>query len=371
MITEVKLSNFRGFRSFTAQGIRRINLLVGINNSGKTSVLEALLLLYSGGDPMAIWSSMSRRGEQIFEEERPRHRVELDIAHLFYGHELGLHVGFRLEVKEGEGVRWLSYKVAEKTAEEQPRLLFPLEEAGDLRLGRMALCLDGDPKPAPKAFPLSARGGLLPDVIERLPRPEGPMFAGPPIQFIPSGSVSSGFVVRAWRDVALRPEQNDIVKALRILEPRLEDITVIGAERHVYGPSLDRAGVIVKCSGSSVPVPIGSLGEGMWRMLALAMGLARARGGFLLIDEIDTGFHYTVMADMWRMVAETAEKLGVQVFATTHSGDCVASLAAICRRRPHGAEEVSILRIDRQSGEATSFTEAEIIQAAENRIEIR
>ena len=42
MLKSVKIENFRGFKSFELQQLGRINLLVGENNTGKTSILEAI-----------------------------------------------------------------------------------------------------------------------------------------------------------------------------------------------------------------------------------------------------------------------------------------------------------------------------------------
>jgi predicted ATPase len=80
-----------------------------------------------------------------------------------------------------------------------------------------------------------------------------------------------------------------------------------------------------------VPFPLGSLGDGAWRMLTLAIVLTQCVGGMLFIDEIDTGLHYTVMADMWRLIHAASRQFDVQVFASTHSYDCVHSLATICQ----------------------------------------
>ena len=115
-------------------------------------------------------------------------------------------------------------------------------------------------------------------------------------------------------------------------------------------------------------IPIGSLGDGMWRMLGLALAISNADGGVLLVDEIDTGLHHTVMEDMWRMVSERAAALSVQVFATTHSRDCYESLAAIAES---GAGGVTIQRIERSRGEAVSFIDRAIVAAAERNIEVR
>ena len=56
----------------------------------------------------------------------------------------------------------------------------------------------------------------------------------------------------------------------------------------------------------------------MRRLLALAISLIQAKGGYLIVDEIDTGFHYSIMARMWELVVRTAQDSNIQVFAATH-----------------------------------------------------
>jgi hypothetical protein len=71
---------------------------------------------------------------------------------------------------------------------------------------------------------------------------------------------------------------------------------------------------------------------------------------------------------MWRLVSETAKRLDVQVFATTHSRDCYEALATIAVPDQH---TVSLQRIERGRPDAVAFTEAEIREAAERGIEVR
>lgn len=115
-------------------------------------------------------------------------------------------------------------------------------------------------------------------------------------------------------------------------------------------------------------IPIGSMGDGIWRLLGIALALVQARGGVLLVDEIDTGLHYSVLIDMWRLVFETARQLDVQVFATTHSRDCYEALAAVTEP---DRTEISLQRIERGKREAIAFSEVEIRQAAERGLEVR
>ena len=107
-------------------------------------------------------------------------------------------------------------------------------------------------------------------------------------------------VVRLFDDVVLTENEEHVTQAASYhragglnASPRLSPIEVRIFEK-------DRGGVFIKLSKTGNRIPIGSMGDGMWRMLGLALALANAKGGVLLVDEIDTGLHYSVMADMWR-----------------------------------------------------------------------
>jgi len=65
MISAISIRGYRGFADFEMSELERVNLLVGSNNSGKTSALEAIYLLVSRGDPLAIWRLLWRRGERL------------------------------------------------------------------------------------------------------------------------------------------------------------------------------------------------------------------------------------------------------------------------------------------------------------------
>jgi hypothetical protein len=127
----------------------------------------------------------------------------------------------------------------------------------------------------------------------------------------------------------------------------------------------------VKRKGIEQPIPIGSMGDGTWRMLALAIAITQCKGGVLLVDEIDTGLHYTVMADMWRLIFGAAKELDVQVFATTHSFDCIQSLATVCVSDAATSDTVTLQRIEADKPKAIPYSEREIKIAAERNIEVR
>ncbi len=118
-------------------------------------------------------------------------------------------------------------------------------------------------------------------------------------------------------------------------------------------------------------IPIGSMGDGIWHILGLALNIVQSMDGILLVDEIDTGLHHTVMESVWKFICDATKRYNVQVFATTHSRDCYQSLAAICRDSVSDKSEVTIQRIERGRDCAVSYTEQEIIAAAKRDIEVR
>jgi AAA15 family ATPase/GTPase len=113
------------------------------------------------------------------------------------------------------------------------------------------------------------------------------------------------------------------------------------------------------------------MGDGIWRMLGLALNVVHSREGLLLIDDIDTGLHHTVMEDMWKFLHSAANRFNIQVFATTHSRDCYESLAAIAHKSDSDHSEVTIQRIEQGREEAVSYTERQLVAAAKHGYEVR
>ncbi len=104
-------------------------------------------------------------------------------------------------------------------------------------------------------------------------------------------------------------------------------------------------------------------------MLGLALGLVQARGKLLLVDEIDIGLHYSAQTSMWQMIKRAAEQLDVQVFATTHSRDCIEALARLARPDVTDKSDVTIQRIDGER--AVVFDEQDLYRAADRGIAVR
>ena len=367
MLKELKIEGYRGFESFEMTGIAQVNLIVGMNGSGKTTLLEAIELLSSPEyQARSLLAPLRRRGESFPVEEgsMPRN-IEYGIGHLFYRHNLNMESSFAVEAITSKGQSFVRATIVAPDKESQGRLYEDYgSEEDDSYAWSFAISLESSLIRDPLILPLTSRGGLSTGVLRLPPRHLVPEKSGCETTFLTLDSLTSQVVAQYWKSIALTEEEDLVVQALRILDGNIERVAFVGASR-----GFSRGGLLVKYKGSDYPTPIGSLGDGMWRMFCIAVALIRSRGGILLVDEIDTGLHYSTLHEMWGLVLQTAEQLDIQVFATTHSSDCINSLANVCRDERHA--QVSMQRLEAGSRMAVSYSEDEIWSASQHGIETR
>lgn len=372
MLDVLKLHKFRGFEAYELADLTRVNILVGKNNSGKTSILEAIHFLVSRGDPLVLIRSANRRGEISYGDGRPG-QEEPDISHCFFGHRFQPDTGFRLS---GNGYGQISVQIRQIDFDDQSVLfdddIDDIEESlreGDADQSRpLVLQIDGNGLEG-FSLPVNENGSLLMRQI-RYRRPwSDAETTPPPVQFITPESLDLNPMRDIWDRVLTEGRESEVIAAMRILEPDLESIHFLTgyASRARSG----RAGALLGFRGGGRRVPLGSYGDGMRRLLALSLSLIQTEQGVLLIDEIDTGLHWTVMEEMWRLVIDTAQRHSVQVFATTHSYDCLRGLASLVESHPDLARHVSAQKIERSLDRAVRFDASDIQVALDQNIEVR
>ncbi|MCC5658157.1 AAA family ATPase [Nostoc sp. XA010] len=378
MLKTIKIENFRSFQSFELQQLGRVNLLVGKNNIGKTSILEAIQLLCSRNNLDPLRQTMTNRSEYFFDDERTERRLrpvqDLDVRHLFYGHEIELGSKFSITGTNGNiqeelvvsiEVRKISSK---ESLSSSPEFLY--DEVPDaLRELDFSIKWNYGRQEKPWILPLSANGGLAVDNYTGQLRRDTKNYS-PKIQFVTSSSLGTEKMIELFDQIVLTPEEKLVEQALHRIDSKIQRIAPVSSRKSRY--SLDsRGGFFVLLSDSNQRVPIGSMGDGIWRILGLALATVCSKDGYLFVDEIDTGLHFTAMSDMWKLIWETAKRLNVQVFATTHNSDCWTSLASIAEQEDATEDGIRIHRIEKGKEASVVFIEPEIVIAAEENIEVR
>lgn len=358
-------TGFRGFSDLHIPALGRVNLFVGKNNVGKTSLLEAILMYAAGVTPGAIVELLTTR-EELTESAVHRRRVDsesLDVAlqRLFHSREDGstepsfslgsaTNGGMRLTVRRG----WVRILY---TDDDEPRLRFSVSEVQDL-FGDQQRALQVEFERTEKRIIRYER--LLAQA--RAVTQPNPVL---PATFVPAFGLDPAAVGVAWDRIALTDAEDLVRDALRIIAPDVDRISLVG--------DTDRSGdrkIVVRLRQQSGPVPLRSMGDGMARLLDISLALVNTQDGVLLLDEVENGIHYSVQPSMWSMIFDIADRLNVQVFATTHSWDCIQAFQAIANSRPSVG---SLHRLDRRGDDvvAVPFDEREMAIAAREQIEIR
>ena len=169
-----------------------------------------------------------------------------------------------------------------------------------------------------------------------------------------------------WDAIALTDREKEVLNALHIMAPGVEAISIVGDP---IGSSRERY-TIVKVKGQREPIPIRGLGDGMQRMLGIVLALVNAEDGMLLIDEIENGLHYSVQTDLWKLIFRVAQQLNVQVFATSHSYDCIRSFQEAAQS---DQQEGMLIRLEQKKEDirAVTFDEQKLGIVTSEQIEIR
>lgn len=294
MCTSFVAKNFRTFKEIKIQNLSRVNLLIGKNSVGKTALLEALHLYLHKSKTEAIYKLLLKKEEHLSSNED----LASVVKHLFYKH--------KLPNPNEHGITLSSLKPNnEVNKSKSVTITTGAEDDLDLSLiiGR------GNKK---QEYPLHIDF----EIFYRRHRIFEDDSNQNNLRFVHSMGIDNNYVAELWDNIALDKKQNDVIKALQIIEPELSDVAFIEAAKR----SSSRT-AIAKVSGEKLP--FGSMGDGINRILHIVLSMVNAQDGYLLIDEFENGLHYSVQKQIWKMIFALSKSLNVQVFATTHSSDCI------------------------------------------------
>ena len=158
-------------------------------------------------------------------------------------------------------------------------------------------------------------------------------------------------------------KEDKVLEFIHPLEPRLRGLLSITIRNtpviHAY------------IDDTSRPIPVHLLGEGLNRMLLLALAMSEAAGGLVLVDEIENGLHYSVQEEVFSLLLDLAHSFDVQIFATTHSGECIR--AAHRALGEHMDEEFGYYHLERfpEGVEAVRFDREMLETAIAHNMEVR
>ena len=369
---DLYIKGFRGIKDLTVPQLGHVTLITGKNNTGKSSVLEALRLHTQNAAAAAVYGILLGREQHVGmteDEDSPGGpESALAVSPLFYGFprfsanfepiiistrgrmgpsKLTIRVEWYTEERDRDGNRQM-IREEEVPFEEPSGTAMLIVETGS---GSMEYPIEQLARYARQrqwSRPRSSNIARMPSVL-----------------IGPYGEESTNTLGPLWDGIALTSYADDVVEALRIIDPKIADVSMLGG-----APSTRRRTAMVRAENIDHPVPLRSFGDGLNRIFGIVLSLVNARGGLLLIDEFENGLHHSVQLDAWRMIFKLVRKLDVQVFATSHSWDAVETFQKAAAETP---EEGALLRLTRRGDNIipTVFVEKELSVATRHKVEVR
>ena len=327
MIEQFEAVKYRGLRNFSLGPMKRVNLVTGPNGVGKTSLTEALWLFHGRYNPVILWNLHVQRRESL-QGFSPLIALGSGDPIELRGSEDGASYGVRFDYEEI--VQPLQRR---PNGSSRPGALDVEEELGT-GLGNVA----SDRVERLNLLPIV--GGLTAEYDQKDPHvdkyysevilgPTGPGLARPIRRTgRPTGIIvnrDAPFPIESDRverfsNVVARGEKRQLLDILRLIQPPIRDIEILS---HQGTPSL-WADV-----GGPDLLPVEALGGGVVRLLSLFVNFFNARGGLIVIDEIENGIHHSALQKLWQQIRELSTLLDVQSFITTHSRECVNAAVAV------------------------------------------
>lgn len=361
MIKILSIQNFRSHQDVVLQDCGQVNILLGKNNAGKTAILEAILMLCFPPNPREVLVLLNnQRGYKPGTEND-----ELwDSYFNAWDHS-----------------RTISFSAEEKPSRSNSRLnicqnlsIIPLMgNANQARSGSVIEGQDVLDKTQGLVFKYQYEDGGIEKKVTALKRKANLPLTSltkeifnriRPIAFIPSkGIANPQDEAERFSRLEKANRQHEVEEALRAVEPRLKRLTVLasGQSSMVYGDL-----------GEGHLIPVSLMGEGMVRMLSIATAMVNNQNGLVLIDEIENGLHYSVLPSLWKMIFKTARALDIQVFAATHSDECLRAASQVAQSQAN-LKDLRLFRLDLRNRKTivTDYTGSELATAISSEQEVR
>jgi predicted ATP-dependent endonuclease of OLD family len=365
MYEQISIQGFRGIKDLTIDKLAPINILIGNNGSGKSTVLEALWL---HADPLQ--SALVNRVDEFRSLSLSDEALDVGVVsspwrHLFYGFETQKPIVIS---GTSDNQSW-SLKVRQEI----------LVNTSLFQQANYALVREPLKKPEELLNPLNVEQRLHHLVIEYKPKNGEPQTTG----IISTGQGSFALssrtnqaeplfptlllppVVRDLQQMAFRygiidraNKQEEVIRLVRIIEPRLKRLSTIATISRTRGGVKLYADV-----GLKELVPVQLLGAGFVQLLTFAISIASLEGkGLVLIDEIENGIHYSALEPLWKGIWGLCTEMGVQIVAATHSLECVEAARAVLP-----PEAFLVHRLERDASTGTvrvGSLDAEMLQGA-------
>ncbi len=314
-LNELCIEEYRGIKRLRIEKLRQVNLIVGDNNCGKTSVLEAVELLRTSGNLANVYRIARQRDSLAMKASNslfdsflcmfPANHsgtLSMSVSGICNGEDISFHIQGRKEriLLEAKDISSRIYRLHGLSNEEI--------EADEFE-GTISLQYGNDNKRSEIHVNQYSS-------VTGVPSSDKDLFSI--IYVSPFEHLRGSVISRIIRNESYK---KICIKALQLFDPDIEDMMIFRSDtgnRPVEYLRHKKLG----------DMPVSSYGDGIKKVLALSNAIAMAVDGILLIDEIETAIHKKYYDDIFRFLVKACSLFNVQAFITTHSIEAIDGLLA-------------------------------------------
>jgi len=289
-IENITIENFKCFEHLEIDGIERVNLIGGKNNVGKTAFLEAVELLVSSNTGELLASNTAK---MLIRRQVGNNRKDMDVDFIKENYNY-----IKISVNN-KSCKIQSYKQQSLFGESNFSLSFIVtidEDENEISGNEISLPIDKLLKVM--RFAVSKN-----------------------INFISSTKNAERDIAILYGALTELDREKFLNDSLKIFDENIESIKVIAVENKVI--------LKLKLKDRQTLVLLSALGEGLNRYIAILCAIWASKDGFLFIDEIENGIHYTNYKKLWQIIFQASADANCQLFITSHSKECIEAFNEI------------------------------------------
>ena len=284
----INIEKYKCFEGFSAEGFKRVNLISGKNNVGKTALMESVYINVDSENVNALVAVLDYVNYL---------RNKLDNAGKVMSSKKRSE-----ELKENTGVVRCQTNIND--------ISFGFDDSGIVR--NYELTVNNN------SSVISSSDMEVASIVANSP------IAKNPICYIGSVRDSQENIIHSFTAIQTRDSESEVFEFIKKFDDSIENVKIIG------GGSIQCK--VIKPDGGFMYRPISEFGDGLRHYLSVIADLFAAENSYVFIDELDNGIHYSSLDLLWKIILTLSKKLNVQVFATTHSKECIESYCRVAEK---------------------------------------
>jgi len=295
VITEIEIKNFKCFENFKVNGFKRINLIGGKNNVGKTAFLEACYINLNGDKQYYLNAILKiiRQRDNFFEANHATSLINFFKIAFFYHSTLSKQYSKNLIHTINSNLKKTDFIFERKLA--TTVIKYTVEGEND------TVNIE------------------INDFKETLKTDIAFFDTNNQINFVRPIGFADEIIIERYSSLQMDNKEDFLNKELNIFDENIVGFKIIN-----NSPELNTT--------SNNYLSLSQFGNGVKHFINIIISIYASKNGCLLIDEIDNGIHYTQLDRLWEIILTTAKEVNCQVFVTTHSKECIESYCRVCKQ---------------------------------------